>query len=433
MIFLSSASDLEKERKIFPEIVRHVHTTKAAPLGFELYPTGWEQTLIGKGGPQSKINKDLEICDLIVILFWKKWGTMTRKYSSGVEEEYELARKLGKEIWIYFRDILQPEDSNLNEDINKVIAFKKSIQKGGEYVYCTYRDENDRKDRFELHLSKWIDNIFAKNLADEAMEYYTPELGGIGGDSLWRGKQAVNLKHLLLLKQRLDSFAQGELRISFNYFLLQYHLAVVYNDMGDNVKAKEPCEGSLDLCDRLTDQISDEWKCKALNRMHKIYRDLGELRLAEKYIRKAISLAEEKKLPLIRPVSLYIKQGRYEEAEQLVRNALEKAENEDIKATNLCWLGIINWKRGNYQHARKYFENSIELFLESGGTAFGTLRCCVYAFKFYRSLGDTKAQVDMYTLILKITRDTGIRGIDGIDIEKEVFRCVERVEPDGSH
>ena len=70
-----------------------------------------ENALPGKGRPQELINEDVNSCDLFVLLLWRRWGTPSGKYSSGTEEEFELARQLSEAnkgkpaIWLYFKKV----------------------------------------------------------------------------------------------------------------------------------------------------------------------------------------------------------------------------------------------------------------------------------------------------------------------------------------
>ena len=93
-VFFASPNDLNPERLRFREIVDEINEIKARSVKLYLEPTGWEDTLPGKGRPQELINEDVTSSDLFVLLLWKRWGTPSGEYSSGTEEEFELARKL---------------------------------------------------------------------------------------------------------------------------------------------------------------------------------------------------------------------------------------------------------------------------------------------------------------------------------------------------
>ncbi|MFC1927908.1 DUF4062 domain-containing protein, partial [Chloroflexota bacterium] len=107
-VFIASPSDLNVERVIFRDVIEEVNCIKAKSKGILLEAVGWEDTLLGKGRPQKKINEDVKNSHLIVMLLWKRWGSATGEYSSGFEEEYEVACANDKEIWLYFRSI--PDD-----------------------------------------------------------------------------------------------------------------------------------------------------------------------------------------------------------------------------------------------------------------------------------------------------------------------------------
>ena len=107
---MASPGDLGEERRLFRGIVDEVNRSKANGMEVQLEPLGWEDTLPGFGRPQELINEDVKICDLMIMLLWQRWGTPTGEYSSGFEEEYELAKRLLDEegkpgIMLYFRMI----------------------------------------------------------------------------------------------------------------------------------------------------------------------------------------------------------------------------------------------------------------------------------------------------------------------------------------
>ncbi|MBK7294817.1 MAG: hypothetical protein IPI84_13845 [Holophagaceae bacterium] len=73
-IFLASPGDLAEERKVAKEIVDDFNSQLADALGYQVELVGWEDTLPGVGRPQAIINRDLDGCDFVGML-WKRWGT----------------------------------------------------------------------------------------------------------------------------------------------------------------------------------------------------------------------------------------------------------------------------------------------------------------------------------------------------------------------
>ena len=155
-IFLASPSDLSEERKLFQQIIEDVNKSMAKPKGILFEAVVWEDTLIGKGRPQEKINDDLKQCNLVVMLLWKRWGSSTGDYSSGFEEEYEVADANEKNIWLYFREVPEDMVKDPGEQLRKIIEFKNKIVNEKKYFYATYSDKDDWKHKFHNHLGNWL-------------------------------------------------------------------------------------------------------------------------------------------------------------------------------------------------------------------------------------------------------------------------------------
>lgn len=164
-VFIGSPGDVTKERELFRDIVSEVNKIKANPMGIQLEALGWEDTLPGKGRPQGLINEDIEQSNLVVLLLWKRWGTPTGKYTSGFEEEYELAKSLNEktngkpEIWLYFRDV--PEDmlADPGKQLRQVLDFRNKIETEKKFLYRAYEDVNKWEKLLREHLCRWLDNL----------------------------------------------------------------------------------------------------------------------------------------------------------------------------------------------------------------------------------------------------------------------------------
>jgi len=160
-IFLGSPSDLQKEREMSKDIVDRINKHLARNLNLVIDLRGWEDTLPGYSRPQQKINEDVLSCDLFVGIIYKRWGTPTGKYSSGFEEEFDLAYnriKAGnlKDIWVFFKKI--PEDflEDPTEQTKKVLDFKKRIESQKDIFYKTFVSEDEWQKLFYDYLSDYI-------------------------------------------------------------------------------------------------------------------------------------------------------------------------------------------------------------------------------------------------------------------------------------
>ena len=163
-VFIASPGDLGEERRLFRDIVDEMNQLKADGMGLLLKPLGWEDVPPGVGRPQGLIDKYIEECDLMVMLLWTRWGTPTGEYSSGFEEEYEMAKRLheagGKpEIMLYFRKVPDEVQAEPDEQLRQVLKFKKKIESEGEVMYKPYDDENEWGRLFRLDLGKQLDRL----------------------------------------------------------------------------------------------------------------------------------------------------------------------------------------------------------------------------------------------------------------------------------
>jgi hypothetical protein len=158
-VFIASPSDLNAERAIFPDVIERVNRIKAESKGILLKAVGWEDTLPGKGRPQGKINEDVKSSDLVVMLLWKRWGSPTGEYSSGFEEEYEVACANDKDIWLYFRDVPGDMLADPGKQLKKVLKFRKKIETENKLLFKSYKDENEWEKEFTDDLCLWLDKF----------------------------------------------------------------------------------------------------------------------------------------------------------------------------------------------------------------------------------------------------------------------------------
>jgi len=162
-VFVASPHDLNNERKLFRGVIDEVNKIKASSFGIQFEPLGWEDTLPGKGRPQSLINKDIEDCELFVLLLWKRWGTSTGKYTSGTEEEFELASKINETsggrpgLWLYFRTVSKQMLDDPGDQLQKVLAFRKRIEAERAVFYRTFNTSKEWERMFRAHLCSWLD------------------------------------------------------------------------------------------------------------------------------------------------------------------------------------------------------------------------------------------------------------------------------------
>jgi hypothetical protein len=170
-VVVASPSDVQTERdlldtKVIPELNRGI--AKAYNLVLEL--CRWETDAypgFHLDGPQGLIDGILKIdeCDILIGIFWKRFGTPIHSGVTGTEHEFLTAyqawqKKGSPEIMMYFKEKeFTPTERDL-EQIQGVFNFKKNLPKEG--LYWKFKDERDFESLVRQHLTKVIEKLAAQ-------------------------------------------------------------------------------------------------------------------------------------------------------------------------------------------------------------------------------------------------------------------------------
>ncbi len=164
-VVVASPGDVAREReavaRVFDEINRGIGRDKN--IVFEVWrweTDAWPQ--FHPEGPQGAIDRQLRIddCDLLVGIFWKRFGTPTGDAASGTEHEIRLAHaawraKRRPQIMLYFSQ--QPYNLRSREEceqLAKVLDFKEEFQKAG--LLWSYCGANDFEVLLRRHVTAFL-------------------------------------------------------------------------------------------------------------------------------------------------------------------------------------------------------------------------------------------------------------------------------------
>jgi hypothetical protein len=171
-------------------------------MGVQLDALGWEDTLPGKGRPQGLINADLKNADLIVFVFWKRWGTPTGSFSSGTEEEFAVARQLAAEgssdVWLYFKTVPASEKAVPDDQLRRVLEFRTAIRDERSLLFFDFGKYRNWAGLFRDHLYRWLDKRRREAMMPPGTQGRRP--------SLSKRQEAISL--LLAADAREDSARQ---------------------------------------------------------------------------------------------------------------------------------------------------------------------------------------------------------------------------------
>lgn len=164
-IFISHSADTEDECQIIKRIINQETSNTFSRYGYKFNPICWQDVSSpGSGRPQDRINpyiKDPK-CRLLIFVLWTRFGSPTGKADSGVEEEYEMALELPKEIMIYFSNrLINPSDIDTDQ-LARVKSFKKRIKEEKELMYWEFSEKEEFEDKFRNHFSNWGHNLIKK-------------------------------------------------------------------------------------------------------------------------------------------------------------------------------------------------------------------------------------------------------------------------------
>ena len=131
-VLIASPSDLADERSAATEAVNEWNAMHAASEGVVLLPVKWETHATPESGvrPQASINRQLVASsDILVGMFWTKFGTSTGVAESGTVEEIDQFVAAGKPAMLYFSSRpIDPSKIDLEQQ-KKLRAFKDETYK----------------------------------------------------------------------------------------------------------------------------------------------------------------------------------------------------------------------------------------------------------------------------------------------------------------
>jgi Domain of unknown function (DUF4062) len=166
-VFLASPGDLQDERRAAKTVVDEFNKLWAAALGYHVELVGWEDTISQYGRPQATINQDLERCEVIVGMVWKRWGTppsKTGSFASGFEEEFETSLKKRRasgrpELALFFKEIDKELLRDPGEELKKVLAFKERIIAGKEILFETFEGRGEFEGKIRACITGYVQRL----------------------------------------------------------------------------------------------------------------------------------------------------------------------------------------------------------------------------------------------------------------------------------
>lgn len=167
-IVVASPSDVQPERDVMPSVIDEVNRVVAADRGLHLELWRWETDThpgFHPEGPQGLIDPILNItdCDVLIGIFWKRFGTPTADGQTGTEHEFNMAYKTWQEksrpqILVYFNQKpYAPKSKAEAEQWGQVLDFRDRFPKEG--LWWPYEGEAQFEKLARNHLINYIRNL----------------------------------------------------------------------------------------------------------------------------------------------------------------------------------------------------------------------------------------------------------------------------------
>ncbi|MGH9839067.1 MAG: NACHT domain-containing protein [Blastocatellia bacterium] len=164
-IVVASPSDVKAERDLLPNVMEELNRGVAADRGLRLELSRWETDThpgFHPEGPQGLIDPFLQItdCDLLIGVFWKRFGTPTADGQTGTEHEINLAinawkEKCSPQIFVYFNQkSYTPKSKAEIDQWGAVLEFQRNFPKEG--LWWPYKGKAQFERFIRNHLTNFI-------------------------------------------------------------------------------------------------------------------------------------------------------------------------------------------------------------------------------------------------------------------------------------
>ena len=164
-IVVASPGDVQAERNALSTVVEELNHGIARDRGVRLELARWETDAypgFHPEGPQGLIDPILRIetCDILIGIFWKRFGTPVTDAQSGTEHEFRLGYEAWKQtrrphIMVYFNQrAYTPKTREETDQWGQVLDFQRNFPKEG--LWWPYRGRAQFERLVRNHLTQFL-------------------------------------------------------------------------------------------------------------------------------------------------------------------------------------------------------------------------------------------------------------------------------------
>lgn len=171
-VFLAAPGDVQKEREVAATILSEWNLLHGTMNGAFAELASWQTHSIPEQGdhPQEIINRQvLDDSDIVVGIFWTKFGTPTPEDGSGTEDEILRSIEQGKKVLIYFSDVAIPPSVLDSGQYSKVLRFKEENSDKG--LYSSYSSIDEFETNFRAHITQSLNGLLSQSDPGDVERY----------------------------------------------------------------------------------------------------------------------------------------------------------------------------------------------------------------------------------------------------------------------
>lgn len=158
---LCGPGDVQKEIDLAREAVDRWNMRQSGVSGILVKARHWKTDAVPESGDRSQaaINSQLiDDADIIVGIFWSRFGSPTGMADSGTEEEIRRGITLGKHVAVYFSELLPLPPGTEASQLSRLNNFRSDI--GSRALFHTFQSRRKFGEDFETHLGKIVTKLF---------------------------------------------------------------------------------------------------------------------------------------------------------------------------------------------------------------------------------------------------------------------------------
>lgn len=153
-LFFAFPSDITDEYEIVSTVIDEWNIQHGDTFQARLQMTSWKTHSFPSvdGRPQKIINRQVvDDADIVVGVFWSKFGSPTGEAESGTEEEIRRGISAGKKVMLYFSDRALPPSKFNPAQMEKIASFKNDFKDRG--LYFSFSSTEEFTSLFRQHLA----------------------------------------------------------------------------------------------------------------------------------------------------------------------------------------------------------------------------------------------------------------------------------------